>query len=64
MPEMLMDFAVEMDREGAFISFEKREQAWKTFYHKLKDLKKGEASSLKEISNRGCCKRTGKCNTL
>ncbi|MCM3530942.1 hypothetical protein M4D56_17810 [Cytobacillus oceanisediminis] len=64
MPEMLMDFAVEMDREGAFISFEKREQAWKTFYHKLKELKKGEASSLKEIANRVCCKRIGKCNTL
>ncbi|OHX44284.1 TetR/AcrR family transcriptional regulator [Cytobacillus oceanisediminis] len=50
--EMMKDFAVEMDREGAFISFEKREQAWKTFYHKLKDLKKSEASSLKEIANR------------
>ncbi|WP_436376605.1 TetR/AcrR family transcriptional regulator [Cytobacillus sp. BC1816] len=50
--EMMKDFVVEMDKEGAFISFEKREQAWKTFYTKLKDLEKSEASSLKEIANR------------
>ncbi|MDM5225515.1 TetR/AcrR family transcriptional regulator [Cytobacillus sp. NJ13] len=50
--EMMKDFSVEMDKEGAFISFEKREQAWKSFYSKLKDLEKSEASAIKEIANR------------
>ncbi|WP_394138060.1 TetR/AcrR family transcriptional regulator [Cytobacillus oceanisediminis] len=50
--EMMQDFIVDMDREGAFVSFEKREQAWKTLYNKLNKLDLPQSSSLKEIANR------------
>ncbi|RIW34618.1 TetR/AcrR family transcriptional regulator [Bacillus salacetis] len=33
--EIMKPFSVNMDREGAFISFEKREQAWKNLYEKI-----------------------------
>ncbi|MBT2709953.1 TetR/AcrR family transcriptional regulator [Bacillus sp. ISL-47] len=50
--EMMQNFVVEMDREGAFVSFEKREQAWKTLYNKLNKLDSSQSFDLKEIANR------------
>ncbi|MGF2616190.1 TetR/AcrR family transcriptional regulator [Rossellomorea vietnamensis] len=40
--EIMQPFSVNMDRQGAFISFEKREEAWKKLYDKIHSL--GEAS--------------------
>ena len=37
--EMMKPFAVSMDKEGAFISFEKREEAWKSLYDSIKGLR-------------------------
>jgi AcrR family transcriptional regulator len=37
--EIMKPFSVNMDREGAFISFEKREEAWKNLYAKIHSLK-------------------------
>ncbi|GLB60679.1 TetR/AcrR family transcriptional regulator [Cytobacillus sp. NCCP-133] len=50
--EMLRDFIVDMDREGAFVSFEKREQAWKVLYEKLNRLEPEQSFPLKEAANR------------
>ncbi|MCA1055457.1 TetR/AcrR family transcriptional regulator [Rossellomorea aquimaris] len=36
--DMMKPFAVDMDREGAFISFEKREEAWSHLYGKIHEL--------------------------
>ncbi|MCC5802338.1 MULTISPECIES: TetR/AcrR family transcriptional regulator [Rossellomorea] len=36
--DMMKSFTVSMDKEGAFISFEKRENAWKSLYEKIKGL--------------------------
>ncbi len=37
--EMMRPFSVGMDREGAFTSFEKRENAWKALYNNIHELK-------------------------
>ncbi|WP_409250596.1 TetR/AcrR family transcriptional regulator [Bacillus sp. SCS-153A] len=39
--EIMKPFTVNMDREGAFISFEKREEAWKNLYKKIHSLPDG-----------------------
>ncbi len=36
--EIMKPYSVNMDREGAFISFGKREEAWKKFYEKINEL--------------------------
>ncbi|MGD6901240.1 TetR/AcrR family transcriptional regulator [Bacillus infantis] len=59
--EMMKHFVVHMDKEGAFVSFEKREQAWKDLYQKLNNLEPQKSSWLKEIANR-ISKETKKSN--
>jgi AcrR family transcriptional regulator len=36
--EIMKPFSVNMDREGAFISFEKREEAWENLYKKIHNM--------------------------
>jgi hypothetical protein len=50
--EMMKPFSVGMDREGAFISFEKREEAWTNLYNKIHSLKSGEAGEYVNIADR------------
>ncbi|MGM0845644.1 MAG: TetR/AcrR family transcriptional regulator [Bacillota bacterium] len=45
--EIMKPFSVNMDREGAFISFEKREEAWKNLYSKIHSLKESSEDYLK-----------------
>ncbi|WP_201714007.1 TetR/AcrR family transcriptional regulator [Rossellomorea arthrocnemi] len=50
--DMMKPFAVNMDKEGAFISFEKREYAWKSLYEKINDLGKAQVTYFMNIANR------------
>ncbi|MBW3113650.1 TetR/AcrR family transcriptional regulator [Bacillus sp. MCCB 382] len=50
--EMMKPFAVSMDKEGAFISFEKREEAWKSLYDKIKGLSDATSTYFMNIANR------------
>jgi AcrR family transcriptional regulator len=50
--DMMKPFAVSMDKEGAFISFEKREYAWKSLYEKIKGLSKTRGTYFMNITNR------------
>jgi AcrR family transcriptional regulator len=50
--EMMNSFSVSMDREGAFISFEKRENAWKSLYEKINGLSKDRVEYYMSIANR------------
>ncbi|TMU87551.1 TetR/AcrR family transcriptional regulator [Bacillus sp. BHET2] len=49
---MMKSFSVSMDKEGAFISFEKRESAWKSLYDKIKGLSKTRVMYFMNIANR------------
>ncbi|MCA1062609.1 TetR/AcrR family transcriptional regulator (plasmid) [Cytobacillus spongiae] len=49
---MMKSFSVSMDREGAFISFEKREEAWKELYNSIKGLEEDRAQYYLKIANR------------
>ena len=49
---MMKPFAVSMDKEGAFISFEKRETAWRELYEKIKGLGKDRVTYNLNIANR------------
>jgi AcrR family transcriptional regulator len=50
--EMMKPFSVGMDREGAFISFEKREEAWTNLYNKIHSLKSGGDGEYVNIADR------------
>ncbi|PFA67653.1 TetR family transcriptional regulator [Bacillus sp. AFS015802] len=50
--DMMKSFSVDMDKEGAFISFEKRENAWKSLYEKIKGLDKARVTYYMDIANR------------
>ncbi|MBH9965835.1 TetR/AcrR family transcriptional regulator [[Bacillus] enclensis] len=50
--EMMKPFSVDMDREGAFISFEKREEAWTNLYEKIHSLKDDEAGEYVKVADR------------
>jgi AcrR family transcriptional regulator len=50
--EMMKPFSVDMDREGAFISFEKREKAWTDLYDKIHSLKSEDAGEYVIIADR------------
>lgn len=50
--DMMKSFTVRMDKEGAFISFEKRENAWKSLYEKIKGLGKSRVMYYMKIANR------------
>ncbi|MCA1058907.1 TetR/AcrR family transcriptional regulator [Rossellomorea aquimaris] len=50
--EMMKPFAVSMDKEGAFISFEKREEAWKSLYDSIKGLSDTTSTYFMNIANR------------
>jgi AcrR family transcriptional regulator len=39
--DMMKSFSVSMDKEGAFISFENRENAWRSLYGKIKGMDNG-----------------------
>ncbi|WP_421385233.1 TetR/AcrR family transcriptional regulator [Bacillus salacetis] len=44
--EIMKPFSVNIDREGAFISFEKREEAWNNLYGKIHSLPEGSGDYL------------------
>ncbi|CAN7406157.1 TetR/AcrR family transcriptional regulator [Rossellomorea sp. LjRoot5] len=48
--DMMKSFSVSMDREGAFISFEKREKAWKSLYGKINGM--DNSGYYMDIANR------------
>jgi AcrR family transcriptional regulator len=48
--DMMKSFSVSMDKEGAFISFEKREKAWKSLYGKIKVM--NNSGYYMDIANR------------
>ncbi|MCR8847550.1 TetR/AcrR family transcriptional regulator [Rossellomorea sp. SC111] len=48
--DMMKSFTVSMDKEGAFISFEKREKAWKSLYGKIKGM--DNSRDYMDIANR------------
>ncbi|WP_044337178.1 TetR/AcrR family transcriptional regulator [Rossellomorea aquimaris] len=50
--EMMKSFSVSMDREGAFISFEERENAWKSLYEKINGLSENRVTYYMNIANR------------
>ncbi|MDX8343565.1 TetR/AcrR family transcriptional regulator [Rossellomorea sp. YZS02] len=50
--DLMKPFTVSMDKEGAFISFEKRENAWKALYDKIKELSATQVTYLMNIANR------------
>ena len=50
--DLMKPFTVSMDKEGAFISFEKRENAWKALYEKIKELNPTHVNYLMNIANR------------
>ncbi len=50
--DLMKPFTVSMDKEGAFISFEKRENAWKALYEKIKELNPTHVNYLMTIANR------------
>ncbi|QTC40130.1 TetR/AcrR family transcriptional regulator [Bacillus sp. V3] len=50
--EMMKPFSVDMDREGAFISFEKREEAWTNLYEKIHSLEDDEAGGYVKVADR------------
>lgn len=50
--KMMKSFSVSMDREGAFISFEKRENAWKGLYEKISGLSEEHVKYYMNIANR------------
>ncbi|MCA0987130.1 TetR/AcrR family transcriptional regulator [Guptibacillus algicola] len=49
--DMMRPFSVGMDREGAFMSFEKREEAWKAIYERVNTLEEEKQYNL-EVTNR------------
>lgn len=49
--DMMRPFSVGMDREGAFMSFEKREEAWKAIYERVNTLEEEKQYYL-EVTNR------------
>ncbi|QHE61501.1 TetR family transcriptional regulator [Rossellomorea vietnamensis] len=48
--DMMKSFTVSMDKEGAFISFEKREKAWESLYGKIKGM--DNSRDYVDIANR------------
>ncbi|MEI2663047.1 TetR/AcrR family transcriptional regulator [Rossellomorea sp. LJF3] len=48
--DMMKSFSVSMDKEGAFISFEKREKAWESLYGKIKGI--DDSRDYVNIANR------------
>ncbi|MGF3102823.1 TetR/AcrR family transcriptional regulator [Rossellomorea sp. DUT-2] len=50
--DMMKSFTVSMDKEGAFISFEKRENAWKALYEKINGLSEARGVYFLNIANR------------
>ncbi|MBN8191236.1 TetR/AcrR family transcriptional regulator [Bacillus sp. NTK074B] len=50
--DLMKPFTVSMDKEGAFISFEKRENAWRALYDKIKELNTTQVPYLMNIANR------------
>jgi AcrR family transcriptional regulator len=50
--DMMKPFSVDMDREGAFISFEKREEAWTNLYEKIHSLGSDEAGEYVKFADR------------
>ena len=53
--ENMMHFAVKMDKQGAFVSFEQREQAWKALYETIdavQTFSKKKKSELKKCTDR------------
>jgi AcrR family transcriptional regulator len=50
--DMMKPFSVDIDREGAFISFEKREEAWTDLYEKIHGLDSDEAGEYAGIADR------------
>ncbi|UTE75619.1 TetR/AcrR family transcriptional regulator [Rossellomorea sp. KS-H15a] len=48
--DMMKSFSVSMDKEGAFISFEKREKAWESLYGKIKGM--DNSRDYVDIANR------------
>ncbi|EDL66662.1 TetR/AcrR family transcriptional regulator [Bacillus sp. SG-1] len=55
--EIMKPFSVNMDREGTFISFEKREEAWKNLYDKIHSLpSSGEYINIADRISEECRK--------
>ncbi|WP_456274851.1 TetR/AcrR family transcriptional regulator [Bacillus sp. AK031] len=56
--EIMRPFSVNMDRDGAFTSFEKREEAWKKLYEKIHSLKEnaGEYINIADRISEECRK--------
>jgi hypothetical protein len=50
--EMMKPFSVDMDRQGAFISFEKREKVWRDLYDKIHSLKREESGDYIKIADK------------
>jgi AcrR family transcriptional regulator len=48
--DMMKSFSVSMDKEGAFISFEKREKAWESLYVKIEGM--DDSKDYVDIANR------------